>query len=178
MGRWEEVCSRLCARCEERGPDDGRAPAHGRTGARPPTGPAANRKESRGVAPLLPNPSLMSLLCSFRLLTPVPAAAKPTSSEPDGRLKRYEEAVELLGHAIDAYNDAHAQPNGQYHYHANILCDLGSAAGASDSSVCLLLGYMRDGVAVYGACQDFTSCYSLSSGSTERSITTAAGDFE
>ena len=51
----------------------------------------------------------MSLLCSFGLLTDVQAAAKPTSSEPDGRLKRYDEAVELLGQAIDVYNDAHAQ---------------------------------------------------------------------
>merc|ERR1719397_2511928 len=76
----------------------------------------------------------------------------------------------------------HSSYDGQYHYHANILCDLGSAAGASDADTCLLLGYMRDGVAVYGACVDsfgvqFTSCYSLSAGSSEETITTAGGDF-
>ena len=45
--------------------------------------------------------------------------------------------------------------SGQYHYHANINCtDAGSATGANDPDECLLIGYMADGVPVYGLCKD------------------------
>ena len=98
-------------------------------------------------------------------------------STPTGDVALYNE-----GTSLDSCM-GHSSKDGQYHYHANILCDLGSAAGASDAETCLFLGYMRDGVAVYGACLDsvgvqFSSCYSLNSGSTEETISTAGGDFE
>jgi|ERR1711936_19462 len=98
-------------------------------------------------------------------------------STPAGDVALYNE-----GSSLDSCM-GHSSYDGQYHYHANILCDLGSAAGASEADTCLLIGYMRDGVAVYGACKDsdgvlFTSCYSLRSGATEETITTAGGDFD
>ena len=98
-------------------------------------------------------------------------------STPGGDVALYNE-----GSSLDSCM-GHSSQDGQYHYHANILCDLGSAAGASEADTCLLIGYMRDGVPVYGACKDsegvvFTSCYSLRSWGTEETITTAGGDFE
>ena len=98
-------------------------------------------------------------------------------SSPQGDVALYNE-----GTSLDSCM-GHSSSDGQYHYHANILCDLGSAAGASDADTCLLIGYMRDGVGLYGACTDsdgrqFTSCYSLSDGATEETISTAGGDFE
>jgi len=99
-------------------------------------------------------------------------------SSPDGDVALYNEGASLdscMGHSSE---------DGQYHYHANLLCDdAGAATGASDPDQCVLVGYMRDGVPVYGYCQDssgtqYTSCYSLKSSSTTDTITTAAGDFE
>merc|ERR1719154_125910 len=98
-------------------------------------------------------------------------------SNPDGSVALYNEGQSLdscMGHSNEA---------SQYHYHANILCsDAGSATGASDADECVLVGYMRDGVPVYGYCKDsygvqYTSCYTVVSGSNTATITTAGGDF-
>ena len=75
----------------------------------------------------------------------------------------------------------HSAPGGAYHYHANINCtNAGAATGANDPDKCVLIGYMADGFPVYGFCKDssgkqMTSCYSLNSGVTKVSVTTAAG---
>ena len=75
----------------------------------------------------------------------------------------------------------HSAPGGSYHYHANINCtSAGAATGANDPDKCLLIGYMADGIPVYGFCKDssgkqMTSCYALNSGVTTVSVTTAAG---
>merc|ERR1712112_406832 len=98
-------------------------------------------------------------------------------SNPDGSLALYNE-----GSSLDSCM-GHSDPDSQYHYHANILCeDAGSAEGADDADECVHLGYMRDGVPVYGYCKDasgtqFTSCYSVVSGVATETIATAAGDF-
>ena len=60
---------------------------------------------------------------------------------------------------------------------------LGAGDGANDADQCVHLGYMRDGVPVYGYCKDssgtqFTSCYSVLSTSDTEIIETVAGDFE
>jgi len=98
-------------------------------------------------------------------------------SNPDGSLALYNE-----GSSLDSCM-GHSDPDSQYHYHANILCeDAGSAEGADDADECIHLGYMRDGVPVYGYCKDasgtqFTSCYSVVSGVDTEIIATAAGEF-
>ena len=99
-------------------------------------------------------------------------------SSPNGDVALYNEGDSLdscMGHSNDM---------GQYHYHANLLCsDAGSGTGASDADTCTLVGYMRDGVPLYGYCKDssgtqYTSCYNLAAGSTTDTITTAGGDFQ
>jgi len=98
-------------------------------------------------------------------------------SDLDGSVALYNE-----GESLDSCM-GHSNENGQYHYHANLLCDdAGAGTGANDADECVLLGYMRDGVPMYGYCKDssgtqFTSCYSLLSTSTAETITTAGGDF-
>merc|ERR1712213_225408 len=80
-------------------------------------------------------------------------------SSTDGDVALYNEGASLdscFGHSSAA---------GAYHYHANINCtDAGAATGANDSDECVLIGYYRDGVPVYGLCKDsdgmeMTSCY-------------------
>jgi len=73
----------------------------------------------------------------------------------------------------------HSSENSQYHYHANILCD----DDAADASVCKQVGWSRDGVPVYGFCNDasgnqFASCYSVKDGSTESEVVISAGTFQ
>merc|ERR1719431_1501371 len=99
-------------------------------------------------------------------------------SSPNGDVALYNE-----GSSLDSCM-GHSDPDSQYHYHANLLCeDAGAGDGAADADQCVLLGYMRDGVPVYGYCKDssgtqFTSCYSVLSSSTTETIATAGGDFE
>jgi len=99
-------------------------------------------------------------------------------SSPNGDVALYNE-----GSSLDSCM-GHSDADSQYHYHANLLCDdAGAGDGSADADQCVLLGYMRDGVPVYGYCKDssgtqFTSCYSVLSTSTTETITTAAGDFE
>jgi len=77
----------------------------------------------------------------------------------------------------------HSAQGGAYHYHANINCtDAGAATGANDPDECVHIGYMRDGVPVYGFCKDssgmqMTSCYSLDSDVTTTSITHVSGTY-
>ena len=72
---------------------------------------------------------------------------------------------------------------GQYHYHANINCtQAGAATGAADPSQCVLLGYYRDGVPVYGFCRDsagaqFSSCYKVSSSASLTTVETVSGTY-
>merc|ERR1712012_1367520 len=76
----------------------------------------------------------------------------------------------------------HSSGAGAYHYHANINCtDAGAATGANDSDECVLIGYYRDGVPVYGLCKDsdgmeMTSCYECT-GTCTYSVTTAGGTY-
>merc|ERR1712106_298585 len=99
-------------------------------------------------------------------------------SDPFGGVALYNE-----GPSLDSCM-GHSDQSSQYHYHANLLCDdAGAATGASDADKCVLVGYMRDGVPLYGYCKDssgtqFTSCYSVSISSTAETIITAGGDFE
>ena len=77
-------------------------------------------------------------------------------SSADGDVALYNE-----GQSLDSCT-GHSSAVGQYHYHANILCD----DDASDAETCKQIGWMRDGVPVYGYCNDadgnqFTSCYSV-----------------
>jgi len=71
---------------------------------------------------------------------------------------------------------------GQYHYHGNLNCsDAGAATGAADPTKCLLIGYYRDGVPVYGFCQDttgmmMTSCYKTSA--TLTTVVTVSGTYQ
>merc|ERR1712012_1436987 len=93
-------------------------------------------------------------------------------SSPDGDVALYNEGMSLDSCA------GHSSPNSQYHYHANILC----VDDAADAAVCSMIGYARDGVPIYGYCNDadgtqFTSCYSIKSGYSESEITIAAGTF-
>jgi len=70
----------------------------------------------------------------------------------------------------------HSESTGVYHYHANINCtDAGSATGANDEDLCVFIGYMRDGVPVYGLCKDsdgntMTSCYQLTDDASTTSV--------
>merc|ERR1712114_2740 len=72
---------------------------------------------------------------------------------------------------------------GVYHYHANINCtDAGSATGANDEDQCVHIGYMNDGVPVYGFCKDtsgmqMTSCFALNDGVTTTSIEHVSGTY-
>merc|ERR1712004_927016 len=59
--------------------------------------------------------------------------------------------------------------------------DAGAATGANDSDECVLIGYYRDGVPVYGLCKDsdgmeMTSCYECT-GTCTYSVTTAGGTY-
>merc|ERR1719206_514558 len=99
-------------------------------------------------------------------------------SNSDGSVALYNE-----GTSLDSCM-GHSDPDKQYHYHANLLCeDAGAGDGADDADQCVHLGYMRDGVPLYGYCKDssgaqFTSCYSVLSTSETEIIETVAGDFE
>merc|ERR1712133_36994 len=95
-------------------------------------------------------------------------------SSPKGDLAMYNE-----GTSLDSCT-GHSSYDGQYHYHANILCD----SDAADASVCKQIGWARDGVPVYGFCNDadgnqFNSCYSIKPMFTdeEEEIVIAAGTF-
>merc|ERR1712215_429070 len=96
-------------------------------------------------------------------------------SNPDGSL-----ALPNEGPSLDSCF-GHSAPGGAYHYHANINCtSAGAATGANDPNKCVMIGYMADGVPVYGLCKDstgkqMTSCYKLNSGVSTVSVTTAAG---
>merc|ERR1712122_389047 len=63
-------------------------------------------------------------------------------SSPKGDVAMYNE-----GTSLDSCT-GHSSSDGQYHYHANILCD----ADAVDANVCAQIGYARDGVPLYGYC--------------------------
>ena len=93
-------------------------------------------------------------------------------SSPSGDVALYNEGMSLDSCA------GHSSENSQYHYHANILC----VDDAADADVCSMIGYTRDGVPIYGYCNDadgtqFTSCYAIKSGYSESEITIAAGTF-
>merc|ERR1719232_1730791 len=93
-------------------------------------------------------------------------------SSPRGDVAMYNE-----GTSLDSCT-GHSSSDGQYHYHANILCD----EEASDPDTCKMIGYMRDGIPIYGYCKDasgvqFSSCFSLVSGATESEVNMAAGIF-
>jgi len=93
-------------------------------------------------------------------------------SSPKGDVAMYNE-----GTSLDSCT-GHSSADGQYHYHANIVCD----SAATDPDTCKQIGWMRDGVPVYGYCKDafgsqFSSCYSLRSGYSESDVVMAAGTF-
>ena len=93
-------------------------------------------------------------------------------SSTDGDVALYNEGITL-----DSCN-GHSSSDNQYHYHANIAC----VDDDVDADVCSMIGYARDGVPIYGYCNDadgtqFTSCYSIKSGYSESEITNAAGTF-
>ena len=93
-------------------------------------------------------------------------------SSTDGDVALYNEGITL-----DSCN-GHSSSDNQYHYHANIACD----SDAADADVCSMVGYARDGVPIYGYCNDadgtqFTSCYSISSGYSESELTIASGTY-
>jgi len=97
-------------------------------------------------------------------------------SDMDGSIALTNEGTTLdscFGHSTDT---------GVYHYHANINCtDAGSATGANDPDECIHIGYLLDGVPVYGLCKDsngdqMNSCYSLVEGSDTEDITCADGN--
>jgi len=95
-----------------------------------------------------------------------PPGGGPPGGPPGGRVKRQEDTPHV----------------GQYHYHGNLNCtDAGAATGANDASKCLLIGYYRDGVPVYGFCKDkdgmmMTSCYKTSA--TLTTVVTASGTYQ
>jgi len=94
-------------------------------------------------------------------------------SSADGDVALYNEGASLDSCA------GHSSENSQYHYHANILCN----DDASDASVCMQVGWARDGVPVYGYCNDsdgeqFASCYSVIDGYTEYEVVISPGTFE
>merc|ERR1719219_2012407 len=97
---------------------------------------------------------------------PPPGGGPPGGGPPGGRVKRQEDVPHV----------------GQYHYHGNLNCtDAGSATGANNASKCLLIGYYRDGVPVYGFCKDqtgmmMTSCYKTSA--TLTTVVTASGTYQ
>ena len=86
-------------------------------------------------------------------------------SSTDGDVALYNEGITL-----DSCN-GHSSSDNQYHYHANIAC--------VDDDVD---GYARDGVPIYGYCNDadgtqFTSCYSIKSGYSESELTISSGTY-
>lgn len=94
-------------------------------------------------------------------------------SSLDGDVAMYNEGTTLDSCA------GHSNAVNQYHYHANIVCDDDFA----DADTCKHIGYMRDGVPIYGYCNDasgvqFSSCYALKDGYTESDIVMAAGTFQ
>jgi len=98
-------------------------------------------------------------------------------SSPAGDLALYNEGASLdscLGHSA---------PGGAYHYHANINCtNAGAASGSTNPDTCLLIGYMLDGVPMYGFCKDssgvqFQSCYKLTANANTGSVETSSGSY-
>ena len=91
-------------------------------------------------------------------------------------------ALALEGPTLDSCF-GHSAVEGAYHYHANINCtDAGAATGANDPDQCVLIGYLRDGVPVYGLCKDesstlFTSCYNLVDDATTTDVVTVGGTY-
>ena len=93
-------------------------------------------------------------------------------SSPQGDVAVYNE-----GMTLDSCN-GHSNPKKVYHYHANIAC----IDDYADADVCSMIGYARDGVPIYGYCNDadgtqFTSCYSISSGYSESEVTISSGTY-
>jgi len=74
-------------------------------------------------------------------------------------------AVLMEGESFDTCN-GHADQSCHYHYHDDVSC-------VSDSSDCPLVGYLLDGVAVYGYCTiddvQLLSCYKQTSGDGDSS---------
>merc|ERR1712112_319346 len=98
-------------------------------------------------------------------------------SSPDGDVAMANEGTSLdscFGHSAEY---------GIYHYHANINCtDAGAATGANDEDQCVHVGYMRDGVPVYGLCRDsegnmMTSCYQLTDDASTTSVDHVSGTY-
>merc|ERR1712136_59703 len=94
-------------------------------------------------------------------------------SNDDGAIALYNE-----GQSLDICA-GHSSDNSQYHYHANILCD----DDASDASVCKQVGWAKDGVPIYGYCNDsegdkFASCYSVIDGYSEYEVEISPGTFQ
>ena len=91
-------------------------------------------------------------------------------------------AMAIEGKTLDSCF-GHSAQGGAYHYHANINCtDAGAATGANDPDACVLIGYFRDVVPVFGLCKDeldatFTSCYNLVDGATTTVVATAGGTY-
>jgi len=93
-------------------------------------------------------------------------------SSTDGDVALYNE-----GTSLDSCN-GHSNVNKQYHYHANIAC----IDDYVNATVCDQIGYARDGVPVYGYCNDasgtqYTSCYAISSGYSESEVTISSGTY-
>ena len=93
-------------------------------------------------------------------------------SSTDGDVALYNE-----GSSLDSCN-GHSSVDKQYHYHANIAC----VDDDVDADVCSMVGYARDGVPIYGYCNDangtqFTSCYSIKSGYSESELTISSGTY-
>jgi len=93
-------------------------------------------------------------------------------STTDGDVALYNE-----GTTLDSCN-GHSSSDNQYHYHAVPAC----ADSYANATACELVGYARDGVPIYGYCNDatgtqFTSCYSISSGYSETEMTIASGTY-
>ena len=93
-------------------------------------------------------------------------------SSPQGDVAVYNE-----GMTLDSCN-GHSNPKKVYHYHANIAC----IDDYADADVCSMIGYARDGVPIYGYCNDadgtqFTSCYSIKSGYSESELTISSGTY-
>ena len=118
-------------------------------------------------------------------------------SNPDGSLALTNEGTSLdscLGHSAPSSRPGGGGPpgrykrqsnpsSGTYHYHGNINCtDAGAATGANDPDKCVMIGYYRDGVPVYGFCRDstgsqFTSCYKVSSSASLTNVETVSGTY-
>jgi len=93
-------------------------------------------------------------------------------SSTDGDVALYNE-----GTTLDSCN-GHSNAVDQYHYHANIAC----VDSYTNATECEHIGYARDGVPIYGYCNDasgtqYTSCYSISSGYSESELTISSGTY-